>query len=121
MIMPALLLQKPHQTAKMKESINHLQRRMALWGKGGPIDKLLMEGCVIQHQIFKKKRLEKENSAENRPRLFAKMMMAGKVKDAIRFLTQSNSDDIIPISEESLQELKKKDPPPPPPPRESHQ
>ena len=112
MIMP---LQKPHPTAKMKESINHLQRRMALWGKGGPIDKLLMEGCVIQHQIFKKKRLEKENSAENRPRLFAKMMMAGKVKDAIRFLTQSNSNDIIPISEESLQELKKKHPPREPP------
>ena len=114
MIMPALLLQKPHPTAKMKESINHLQRRMALWEKGD-LDKLLIEGRVIQHQIFKKKRLIKENSAKNRPHLFAKMMMAGKVKDAIRFLTHNNSDDFFSISEESLQELKKKHSPREPP------
>ena len=34
MIMPALLLQKPHAKSKIQEHITCLQRRLSLWDKG---------------------------------------------------------------------------------------
>jgi len=34
MIMPTLLLQKPHQRSKMKDHNTHLERRLKLWTRG---------------------------------------------------------------------------------------
>ena len=43
MIMPALLLQKPHLKSRTKEHAKHLERRLATW-KVGDLDSLLDEG-----------------------------------------------------------------------------
>ena len=46
MTMPALLLQRPHRSAKTKKHSICLQRRLISW-KQGDIDALLHEGCTI--------------------------------------------------------------------------
>ena len=49
MVLPALL-QKPHSKAKVKEHIQCLERRIALW-KEGNISELLREGNIIQQRL----------------------------------------------------------------------
>ena len=40
MVVPALLLQKPHPKSKVKDHINHLERHLQLW-KEGDLEKLM--------------------------------------------------------------------------------
>ena len=47
MIMPVLLLQRPHHRSKNDDNISHLNRRLCLWNKGD-IDGLVSEGRVLQ-------------------------------------------------------------------------
>ena len=85
MSMPALLLQKPHSKSKSKEHVTHLERRLALW-TNGEFDELLAEGRTIQqnlrHQIPRTRRAK-----DNMGRIFSTLMMTGKVKAAIRLLS----------------------------------
>ncbi len=62
-----------------------LERRWDLWRKGS-IDKLIQEGEVIQKHISMSSRRPKYNSAAN----FSSLMRQGKVKQAIRIITDSN-------------------------------
>jgi len=48
MVMPALLLQKPHPKSKVKDHINHLECLLQLWKE----KKLMEEGRTIQHQFL---------------------------------------------------------------------
>ena len=50
MIMPALLLQKPHLKSRTKEHAKHLERRLATW-KVGDLDSVLDEGQTIQSRL----------------------------------------------------------------------
>ena len=50
MVVPALLLQKPHPKSKVKDHINHLERHLQLW-KEGDLEKLMEEGHTIQLQF----------------------------------------------------------------------
>ena len=50
MILPALLLQKPHSRSRTKEHVKHLECRLSLW-KGGNLDSLLEEGQTIQSRL----------------------------------------------------------------------
>ena len=47
MVMPALLLQKPHPRSKAKDHTIHLERRLRLWSEGD----LMKEGYTIQHHL----------------------------------------------------------------------
>ena len=47
MVMPSLLLEKPHAKAGSKEFSQHLSRRLTLW-KAGNIKELLHEALTIQ-------------------------------------------------------------------------
>ena len=60
MILPALLLQKPHSRSRTKEHVKHLERRIGLW-KDGNLDSLLDEGKTIQS------RLSREGNSRNVP------------------------------------------------------
>jgi hypothetical protein len=53
MVLPALLLQKPHARSKAKDHSTHLERRLKLWEKGD-IDTLVIEGRTIQRKLEKK-------------------------------------------------------------------
>ncbi len=52
MVMPNLLLQKPHAKAGSKEFSQHLSRRLILWKEGKIID-LLDEARTIQSRLPK--------------------------------------------------------------------
>ena len=89
MILPALLLQKPHSRSRTKEHVKHLERRLSLW-KGGNLDSLLEEGQTIQS------RLSRECNSRNTPsdqlsRKFSKFMMEGKVRAALRLIADENT------------------------------
>ena len=87
LIMPALLLQKPHQSAKVKEYISYLEWRLKVLNEGG-IHLLLHEGRTIQSQLSTKPRSAR--SEAELARTFAKLMFAGKIRPAIRLLTDRN-------------------------------
>ena len=50
MILPALMLQKPHPASKTKENIMCLERRLKLW-KDGEFKQLIKEGQTIQRSL----------------------------------------------------------------------
>ena len=93
MVMPALLLQKPHPRSKAKDHALHLERRLQLWQSGK--HELLDEGRTIQHQLNQNPPKKQEDTA----RIFAKFMMEGKVRAALRILTDSNGSGILPLDE----------------------
>ena len=76
MILPALLLQKPHSRSRTKDHAKHLERRLGLW-KEGSLDNLLEEGRTIQLRLTKENQY-KNNSTDQLPRKFSKVMMEGK-------------------------------------------
>ena len=76
MVLPSLILQKPHRSSKKKEHIKCIERRMQLW-KDGNLDDLLKEGQTIQQHLHKPTR--DQRSEEQLARSFSKLMMEGKV------------------------------------------
>ena len=88
MIMPALLLQKPHAKSKSADHSKHLERRLQLWSDGN-FESLLDEGRTIQRQFA----LDSHNRSkidQNLSKKFANHMMEGRVKAALRLISQDN-------------------------------
>ena len=50
MVMPVLLLQKPHPSSKSRGHVACLHRRLDSW-KTGDINTLMIEGRTIQHRL----------------------------------------------------------------------
>ena len=86
MVMPALLLQKPHPKSKAKEHSLYLNRRLKQW-IDGDINGLLDEGPVIQKRLV---RQSNQLSSDDTARVFAKLMMQGKVRAALRIISEDN-------------------------------
>ena len=65
----------------------HLERRLKLWLKGD-LNTLLVEGRAIQHLLSRKRTITRTRSASmgEKARIFAKLMMEGKVKSALRMI-----------------------------------
>ena len=85
-VMPALLLQKPHPKSKAKKHTASLNRRLKQW-IDGDISGLLEEGRAIQHHLV---RQYKQRSSEHTARIFAKLMMKGKVRAALGIISEDN-------------------------------
>ena len=90
MILPALLLQKPHTRSKTKEHVKHLERRLSLW-KEGNLDSLLEEGQTIQSRFTKEYNNQNTSSSEQLLRKFSKLMTEGKVRAALRLIADNNT------------------------------
>ena len=80
MTMPALLIQRPHRSAKTKEHSICLERRLISW-KQGDIDALRYEGCSTQNQLLSD--LSRERSEAQIAGSIANLMFTGKVRAAI--------------------------------------
>ena len=65
MVMPSLLLQKPHSKSKTKEHSEHLERRMQLWSNGS-IESLLEEGRTVQRRLRGANRNSQEKKQNHR-------------------------------------------------------
>ena len=105
MILPTLMLQKPSPRSKAKEHSESLVRRITLWRKGD-IGELMREIRHIQSKINTSK---KQRTVEDISRIFAKLIMEGKVSAAIKFLDRESSG-VLQCSESVLKELKEKHP-----------
>ena len=115
MLMPMLLLQKPHATSKAKEHLQCLDRRLNHWF-AGEIEILLKEAKVIQRHI------PRDQSSSKPPRQaedFADLMQRGKTRAALRLLSDKNSTGVLSLDDmingQTVREvLKDKHPPPHP-------
>lgn len=96
MVMPSLLLQKASRTSKPKDCVNQLKRRMIDWKKGN-ISALLHEGRTIQKRLPS---MGHGAMPENTlVRTFTQLMAKGKVKDALRVLSQQAKGRVLPLDE----------------------
>ena len=89
MLMPLLLLQKPHITSKSKEHVQCLERRLKQW-KEGDINGLVREGQTIQQRLSwrsNKNHKNEEMREARQARSFARLMMEGKVHAALCMLS----------------------------------
>ena len=107
MLLPNLLLQKPSKESKAKEHNTKLADRLQLW-KEGKIKLLLKEGRTIQKRITTSKRRSQTDTSK----LFAKLMLQGKVSAALKILSDDDEHGVLPPTDETIEELKKKHPPP---------
>ena len=89
MVMPALLLQKPHPRSKAKDHTLHLERRLRQWSEGD-LEGLMKEGYTIQHQ-FSRQHQNRSRSAQQTAREFAKLMMEGRVRAALRLIAEDSN------------------------------
>jgi hypothetical protein len=91
MILPTLVLQKPHAKSKTHDHISCLRRRLSLWEKGEILN-LLKEGRALQKSLISPQP-PKRNLADNAftARTFSRMMIGGRVQAALKLLS-SNSD-----------------------------
>ena len=74
----------------------HLERRLKLWMEG-KLDDLLHEGRTIQQQLTKSQQSQ-QKSDDRTARLFAKLMMEGKVRAAIRVVTETKGSGPLPLN-----------------------
>ena len=90
-ILPHLLLQKPHQKSRAKEHNNHLSRRLSLW-ENGQLEDLVNEGRCIQQRIS----LNTREVSVNRNKLFDQLMSHGRTNAALKLLSSSNRGCLLP-------------------------
>ena len=95
-VMQCLLLQKPHAKSKTKEHVSHLERRMKLWSQRD-VDALLYEGKCIQKHLTSSKHRTVE--FENIARGFSRLMLQGKVHQAVRLISNAEKGDLLAIDE----------------------
>ena len=88
MIMQTLLLQKPHQRSKTKDHSTHLECRLKLWAQGS-LDELLSESRTIQQKAMRAQK--GVHPPQVLARSFAKLMMQGKVKAALRLIDSESN------------------------------
>ena len=89
MTMPALLLQKPHTRSRAKEHTSHLDRRLRLW-TAGKLHELIHEGRTIQ-QNHSRNHHRGRKPTQQTARIFAKLIMEGKVKAALRLINEDSN------------------------------
>ena len=88
-----LLLQKPHARSKSCDHVQHLSRRLDLW-KNGDVQALIREGSTIQKRIkLGRGRVDDDHIA----RIFSKLMLEGKVKSALRYVTDNVKGGVLSL------------------------
>ena len=111
MVLPALMLQKPHHKSKSKDHSNHLDRQLRMWANGD-INTLMLECRTIQGQLTTRAH---NNESASKARTFAKLMMEGKVRAALRTITTTANGGVLSLTKEVREALIKKHPPKQPP------
>ena len=73
-----------------------MERRLVLWAEGD-IDGLLVESRCIQSRLRKPSLRSAGRNADRRAINFAKLMMCGKVKSALRLLSSDSNSNSAPL------------------------
>ena len=88
MVLPSLMLQRPHPKSKCKDLIARLKDRLAKW-KEGDIDSLLHECRTIQSRLNPSQPRSRDD--ESVVRAFEKLVAVGNAKAAMRLITEQCS------------------------------
>ena len=93
-------LQKPSVTSTSKQHLATWESRLAKWSAGN-VDALLRESRAIQQQLPKKyKQAGEAEQAEHDARVFARLVIQGKIKAAIRYICeQASNTGVMSISQ----------------------
>lgn len=105
----AVGLQKPGPKSKAKEHQELLSKRLVQW-KCGEINKLLREGGIIQSRIGKLR----STDPPDRSKVFTKLVLEDQINSALRFLSESTSGGVLPLTDEVIAQLQQKHPNPQP-------
>ena len=98
MVMPALLLQRPHRTSKTRDHRACLERRLPLW-EAGDFHSLLQEGRCIQQKLRRQSFHHSPDDESDLTRRFTNFMHAGKTKDAVRLLSDQEKGGVLHLSD----------------------
>ncbi|MDA8002156.1 MAG: reverse transcriptase domain-containing protein, partial [Alphaproteobacteria bacterium] len=98
MTMPALLLQRPSVKSKSADHVNCLRRRFDLWEKGD-IPELVREGLAIQRQLQGSRSHRDEREEAQIAHRFSKLMMEGRVKAALRYLSKRQHTGLLRLDQ----------------------
>ena len=88
MIMPHLLLQKSHCTSKAKDYVAQLERSLKTWTNGD------LEGRMIQKQLSSDPSRTPSSDGKSAQQ-FSKLMLEGKVKAALRLISNQG---VLPLN-----------------------
>ena len=102
MTMPALLLQKPTRKSTAKQHSEYLHRRLQHW-KDGNFQALMQEGTAIQDKL--KQQTRKDETRDHTAKVFAKLMLQGKVHAALRLLDKAASLGVAELTEQTMKAL----------------
>ena len=94
-VLQVLLLQKPSCTSKSSDHVKHLKRRLDLW-QNGDIHSLTEEGRCLQEHIRK---TPMRTGDETIARTFCKLMMEGKVHNALNYLSCNTSGGVLKLED----------------------
>ena len=121
LVMPLLLLQKPHPKSKTKEHAQCLERRLKLWFLGS-MKELAHECRTIQRHLAPR-RLNGTQQDQRLARSFSQLMFRGKVRAAMRLISDQSSAGVLNLDEEidgtSVRDILKEKHPQPQVPRPS--
>ena len=93
---------------KLKLKLKKLDEQLTIW-REGKIGDLLREGIKIQ----KKLKASNSRSSEDTAKIFAKLMLQGKINAAVKFLSSENDQGgVLRLSNDVLEDLELKHPDP---------
>ena len=108
-VLLAVGLQKPGPKSQAKDHQNALAKRLILW-REGEISKLLRKYRIIQRRIGKLK----GSASPDKTKVFAKLVLEGQINTALRFVSESSSGGVLPLTDDVKAQLKEKHPNPQP-------
>ena len=76
-----LMLQKPSAKSKPRDNARYLSKRLSLWNEG-KLDEIMSEAAEIQKRLS----ASKPRTKQEKIRGFTRLMMAGKVKQALKLV-----------------------------------
>ena len=97
MVLPCLVLQKPHPKSSCKEHTVCLSKRLSSWASGD-IKSLLHECRTIQSRLPQHHRMNSKDGSLSRS--FQKLMNLGNVKAAMRLITESDTNGPLSLDDQ---------------------
>ena len=99
MTLPSLMLQKPHAKSKTHDHISCLRRRLSLWEKGDILN-LLKEGRALQKSLARSQPPKRDTADDtSAARKFSRMMMEGRVRAALKLLSDNSNTGLLSLDE----------------------
>ena len=106
MVMSSLILQRTSNKCKTSDIKSYVERRLNLW-KNKDVEGLLIERRMTQKSLPQQ---QKPQTTEEKAKIFAKLVLEGKVNAAIRLLDDDISSGVLPLSADVIKALCQKHP-----------